>query len=387
MVVIITAATSDHKTLLIQKEISPSIVASPSLLSDLTMADTADVWIYHERQQAQLCGQHALNNLVQSTAFSVGELAALAHELDRLEMEVWANNDEGGVNSKDYQQRLREGSTNIDEAGNFSIEVLKRALHQRYGLLLPHLSEQDIMERKRDQQDITEFQGFICHKSDHWFSIRKIGGRFWNLNSTLERPEVISHFQLAKEMEQCKQQGYTLFGLPQGLPSAGTKQGTGPHWHSMEQLLKGLSNSNHDPWQNVGSGMRLDGRNPTTNGHHGISVEGLTDEEQLQLALQASMEPAQAVDPETTVPVPPEPAQGASGAIRIQFKLPNGKRLVRRFLDTDSVNVVFSFVQEECGGKPVSLMCGFPPKDIEQNRSMTITEAKLANESIQGRFK
>lgn len=41
----------------------------------------SEFWIYHERQQAQLCGQHALNNLVQGSVFSANDLADIALQL------------------------------------------------------------------------------------------------------------------------------------------------------------------------------------------------------------------------------------------------------------------------------------------------------------------
>lgn len=54
-------------------------------------------WIYHERQDAMLCGQHALNNLVQASVFSAGSLSEIAHQLDEMELAYMAANNEGGV--------------------------------------------------------------------------------------------------------------------------------------------------------------------------------------------------------------------------------------------------------------------------------------------------
>jgi hypothetical protein len=42
------------------------------------MTDPPEYWIYHERQEAMLCGQHALNNLVQASVFTPQSLASLA---------------------------------------------------------------------------------------------------------------------------------------------------------------------------------------------------------------------------------------------------------------------------------------------------------------------
>jgi ataxin-3 len=341
--------------------------------------DPDKIWIYHERQEALLCGQHALNNLAQSSVFAASELSEIAHQLDQMELRVWAQNSEGGVHSKDYIERLREGSNNVDAQGNFSIEVLKAAVQQRFGISLPHLSEQDLLSGK----DITDCQGFLCHKSDHWFAIRKIGGRFWNLNSTLELPFEVSHFQLATEMEKWKKQGYTIFCVPSGFPEAGTKVGVGSSWHKMAGLLRGTSQK--DAWENVGSGMRLDGRTTAPT----MVVEGLSEDEQLQIALMASMEQSKPMPRVVSegVTVPPEPAEGTPGAARIQFRLPDGRRMVRRFLQTDLVSVVYAFVEQESPDRAVELLCGFPPKNLAAASQQTILDAKLAGESIQARYK
>lgn len=37
--------------------------------------------------------------------------------------------------------------------------------------------------------DLTQEQGFLCNRAEHWFAIRKVHEHFVNLNSTLDRPE------------------------------------------------------------------------------------------------------------------------------------------------------------------------------------------------------
>jgi len=337
------------------------------------MADPTQVWIYHERQEARLCGQHALNNLVQDAVFTPSGLAMIADQLDQLELSVFQQN-----NGDDYQRRLQEGSHNVDAAGNFSIQVLNVALQEQYNVQLSHSLSQDMLKQQQ-QADITEYQGFLCHKSDHWFSIRQIGGRYWNLNSLLEIPVTISHFTLATEMQQWQNEGYTIFPVPYGLPPVGTKKGsTGVSWHRMSDLIKGKS-TEKDPFESLTGGMRLDGK-PRAMMH----VEGLTEEEELQMALEASLEQPKLAATAST-DVPPEPAAGTPNAVRIQFRLPDGGRVVRRFMSTDSVLVVYGFCQEKAG-QPIELKFGFPPKDLDNYKNQTIGEAGLAGESVQARF-
>jgi Josephin/UBX domain len=310
-----------------------------------------------------------------------------------------AQNNEGGIHSADYQRRLVEGSGNVDPAGNFSIQVLKVALQEQYNITLPHISQESLKEQlNHKKSDITEFQGFICHKAAHWFAIRQIGGRFWNLNSTLPRPVPVSHFQLASEMTQWQNQGYTLFCVPSGLPSCGTKKGqsgAGGQWHKMSDLLRGKS-TEKDPWEQLtGKGMRLDGSSARANSTmlaQEARIDALTEEEQLQMAYQQSLETAFS-EPETKhaalerlPPPPPEPSAGVKDSARLQFRLPDGRRFVRRFNLTDSIQVVFAFVQQATDHTALELKCGYPPKALDMMSTESIGDAKIAGESIQARL-
>ena len=44
--------------------------------------------IYHEKQEASLCGQHCLNNLLQGPYFTAFDLSEIALELDDREKEL-----------------------------------------------------------------------------------------------------------------------------------------------------------------------------------------------------------------------------------------------------------------------------------------------------------
>jgi len=120
-----------HETYWLPASLTPSsaVEIPKQLLSvmdnaiDLTNTnETADLpmegtYIYHERQAAALCGQHALNNLLQAAHFDPSTLAQHADALDQAELRFLAANTEGGVNNKDYIARCREGSGNVDDAG------------------------------------------------------------------------------------------------------------------------------------------------------------------------------------------------------------------------------------------------------------------------------
>jgi Ataxin-3 len=295
--------------------------------------------------------------------------------------------------SKDYLQRLAEGSGNVDSTGNFSIEVLRSALMTHYGVSLPNIRQEGV-----SKIEATTIDGFICHKDSHWFAIRKINGRYWNLNSTLPRPEIISHFRLATEIAGLHNTGHTVFCvIDPGLPppcSSITQQSRGlpQYWWKEQDLVQGKSNAitgATDPWRNVGSGMRLDG----ASSGKVLDLEGMSEEEMMAMALSASLAEAQQPNPASltsgiTVDLTPEPAASQSDAVRIQIRLPDGSRAVRRFLSTDPVAMLYAFIEDRCPprGRILELRAGFPPKDIASIKSETIAAAHLANESVQARY-
>lgn len=358
-------------------------------------------FIYHERQEALLCGQHALNNLVQRPEFSVADLSSIAHQLDQMELNFMRDNDEGGIYSKDYIQRVAEGSGNIDPSGNFSIEVLRSALLTRYNLSLVNIRQEGVSKREP-----SKFEGFICNKDSHWFAIRSINGRFWNLNSTLERPEMINGFKLSVEIDNLQNTGYSVFcilGEESGckLPAPCTtikNRGDPKFWWKEADLVEGKTNAAtgaSDHWNNLKTGRRLDnGSNASTMSN--IDSSGLTEEEMIQLAMQASLEASHQSEvkdssdqPIFTEPLKPEPPSTDPDAVRIQFRLPNNTRVIRRFSKSDLVATLYQFAIEispNQNGSTLELKAHFPPKDISDQKSLTIDEAKLSNAAIQAVF-
>lgn len=157
------------------------------------------------------------------------------------------------------------------------------------------------------------------------------------------------------------------------------------YWWREEDLLKGKTNAMtraDDPWKDVGSGRRLDGGKKSVGAGQESKkpISEMTDDEMLQMAMEASLEQA----PQETVsyPLTDEPAVG----VKIQFRMPDGTRAVRRFLESDVVGSLYSYVSSKSDDRNVELRAGFPPKDISSKKDETIAEAKLAGEMIHGRY-
>uniref|UniRef100_A0A4W4EWD6 ubiquitinyl hydrolase 1 n=1 Tax=Electrophorus electricus TaxID=8005 RepID=A0A4W4EWD6_ELEEL len=121
---------------------------------------------YKFHDQGSLCAQHCLNNLLQGEYFTPVELSSIAQQLDEEERIRMA---EGGVLSEEYRTFLEQPSGNMDDSGFFSIQ---------------------------------------------WF----------NLNSLLTGPELISDTYLALFLAQLQQEGYSIFVIRGNLPECEADQ-------------------------------------------------------------------------------------------------------------------------------------------------------------------
>ena len=150
-------------------------------------------------------------------------------------------------------------------------------------------------------------------------------------------------------------------------------------------------------------------------------VQELSEDEQLQAAMRASMQEqddnhddddqdeyvmddddddeVEVMDPPDSKPaatpsfrqellaltVPDEPA---SGGARLQFRMPDGKRLVRKFAPTDTVRLLYAFVTQTVPDDVVTdvvLMAGFPPRDLRDDLDKIVDE--FAGQAITVRWK
>lgn len=157
--------------------------------------------IYHERQEygSALCAQHALNSLLQESYFNPSDLSTIARSLDSLEQHV----DLG---------RIGRASANMDDTGFFSIQVLENALNVWGQSLIRWRSEvmQPHQDRPQDQR------AFILNCNQHWFTLRRFGnsegsGPWFNLDSSLDRPNWISETYLGLWLQQAEEDGYSTF--------------------------------------------------------------------------------------------------------------------------------------------------------------------------------
>ncbi|XP_077394035.1 ataxin-3 isoform X1 [Festucalex cinctus] len=173
--------------------------------------------IFHEKQEGSLCAQHCLNNLLQGEYFTPVDLSSIAHQLDEEERIRMA---EGGMGSDEYRTFLQQPSGNMDDSGFFSIQVISNALRV-WGLELTLFNSREYQSLMINP--INE-KAFICNYKEHWFTIRKLGQQWFNLNSLLTGPELISDTYLALFLAQLQQEGYSIFVVRGNLPDCEAEQ-------------------------------------------------------------------------------------------------------------------------------------------------------------------
>ncbi|XP_065828779.1 ataxin-3-like [Oscarella lobularis] len=167
--------------------------------------------IFHETQEGSLCAQHCLNSLVQGPYFTAVDLGNIARDLDEEERQRMA---EGDVESEEYQKFLREPSHNVDDSGFFSVQVLSQALAVWNLQLIPYNSQEAQTAR---ENPLTE-KAFICNLQEHWLAVRKLGRQWFNLNSLLSGPELLSNTYLGLFLAQLQNEGYSIFVVRGDLP-------------------------------------------------------------------------------------------------------------------------------------------------------------------------
>ncbi|KAM3134346.1 hypothetical protein pb186bvf_013631 [Paramecium bursaria] len=155
-----------------------------------------------------LCGVHTVNSLLQGPFYNEFDLAQLGQDLDKKEIELM------GADPNKFK------SSNVGLDGNFSIQVLSEAIK-----ILGIEEIQSVDAQINQNQDLSNENGFICNSQHHWFAIRKVGGIWYNLNSTNKHgPEIISDFYLSAFLQSVRENGYQIFVVKGVYPDPKQKQ-------------------------------------------------------------------------------------------------------------------------------------------------------------------
>ncbi|KAJ3065116.1 Ataxin-3 [Podochytrium sp. JEL0797] len=162
--------------------------------------------VFHEKQEGQLCAQHALNAVLQGPYFSAVDLSQIARDLDSQELEAFAD---GATTPPTPTAASKFQSQNYDDSGFFSIQVLDKALSVWNMTLTPFNSPAS----KPARDDPASQKAFILNLHEHWFTLRRFGNsrnRWYNLDSTKE-PAYVSEFYLQALLSEFAAGGFSIF--------------------------------------------------------------------------------------------------------------------------------------------------------------------------------
>jgi ataxin-3 len=169
--------------------------------------------------------------LLQGPYFCAEDLAGIALQLDAEEAQLLGT---GAVVAG-------AASNNVDDSGNFSIQVLSEALRRAHGVTLDQdanelaatlttLSDGGLFAAEGDGQRPL---AFVCNLREHWFAIRSLRGEVWNLNSLQVAPAKISAGYLSLYLAQLREEGYSIFqarGAPLPEPLTDLQLGRREDW-------------------------------------------------------------------------------------------------------------------------------------------------------------
>jgi len=340
--------------------------------------------IYHETQEAGLCGVHCLNSLLQAPYYSEIDLANIARSLDQKERQLML---EAGTDSADLIKYLAEDSGNVADDGNYSLQVLSEALNV-FDLKVEALGK---------KQPPPNAEAFICNLQEHWFTLRKIHNHWWDLNSLYKKPNWVSPLYLSVYLDTLRASNYEIFVINGKLPqlnahaSADLSLGArgrfvlmnpgGKNPDDDSELRKAITaslstnpsstsaiNMSDDPElaAAIAASMTTAPISTTTQGNKrpASPIQVLdSEDEDLQRAIALSNMPAtnvvisanpvtstpspstNAVVTSVKIPVVDEPGADNRTAIQIAIRTPNGPRLQRRFLPSNTLQDLFNYLQ------------------------------------------
>ena len=148
--------------------------------------------IYHEKQELELCGKHAINNLLQKEAITKDQMDKIALNLIEKENEI------SEIKSNEESNNHYNKNT-----GNYSVEVLIETL------AINNLKTEFM---KYDIKFKTEI-GFLINNDHHWWTIIKKDNNFIEIDSCKNNYKIISEQKITKVLLAYKNTNATIITI------------------------------------------------------------------------------------------------------------------------------------------------------------------------------
>lgn len=323
--------------------------------------------IYHEKQIPNLCGLHAVNNILQGSVFTRDEFDRVAQQLDQQERQMGMT--------------FAPGEGNYRADGFYNVTVLQRTLQARGFQMDPVVSG----DWKKDAEKHAHEVGFIFNKDQHWFSYRRVHEEWFLINSTQHRPVHFLSRELGSAVNFAVSDGFGVFTVRGNFPPCALEG----NQTKLEEAVKGSGGSGPVIIKFAGSGHTLGGGSSAAK-----AAPTYVDVPCDMCAGQGTIEglgtcPACNGAKSTKVERAPMPVAAAAAAetpkelvvdaskpkTRVQLQFPDGSKKAEEF-NLDHTVGDLRGVCCKMVGQAVKVKGGFPPKDLEDD-TQTLEAAGL----------
>jgi hypothetical protein len=162
--------------------------------------------IYHEKQVASMCAVHAVNNMLQGPLFQYSDFGRVAQELDRAEAQLTGGAGLDGSNAR--------------HDGFFNVQVMQAVLGKAGYQMTPAQGEGGLDPKADTAKEIA----FILNKREHWFSLRRIGREWFDLNSCIKTPQHYTDGDVRFHVSDAVKQGYSVFVVRGSFPKCSLEE-------------------------------------------------------------------------------------------------------------------------------------------------------------------
>ena len=281
-------------------------------------------YVYFEKQsKGLLCGLHSLNALLQGPFFDPISLSKIGMKLNEMELGLL-----------DSSNKLYHKNSNVDDNGNFNIQVLTEAL-KTHGCEIRHLKHNEVISITKSN-NYSNIDAFIFNSCTHWFTFRKIEGIWFNLNSlnSYPGPEIVSEYQLSSFLQTNENRGYTNLIIT-NLPTLPDFNSSIYRYLQPNQYLVSFENiSKGNQFQSEVSASYENSYKQINNNNNSIENEEIM--QTCQLSLQEYVE-------QIKRELPPEP-HGNGFIVSIKF---NNEVFTRKWNGNDKIKHLKKYVQSK----------------------------------------
>ena len=324
--------------------------------------------IYYEKQGSdRLCAVHCLNSLLQGPFYDPVILGQIGQQLDEMENELF---------------KRKTSSQNVSVDGNFSIQVIEEAL-KLHGVRIMPLKIQNVSKILDEDSTV---EAFVLNSVAHWYSLRKIEGVWFNLNSLSGSklgPEIISEFYLSAFLTEAYNVGYTPFLVKNLPPLPDLQSETYQNLQSYQKLIpydeivnyrknQQKGNKPKEPEEDPNKFVAFAGKGYAVSESQLASQINQFEDEEMQMAYEASM-----VDfiEKVGKEIPPEPQNGITVVIKFSTEI------YKRKWDpnTTTIEMLKKFTKINIPTtQQIELFQPFP-RMVYNLDQMSLTEAKIGN--------